>query len=1070
MRKLSDGPVASKLASLMPQLAFKLSGRYSVESPKGVTATVDSDALTLSVPGPGSYDLLVMDLCVHGEKQHVYIEEVLSVEVSTSRAVGVGACVPISALVKGVSHRYLSTSGAAEWRTSGDVTIIPSVARVPPGARLQLRHAGGPQPHLASLHYAPLTGLSLVTASGSVNGVSMGTARIKLVALDIENIELASAESYVEVIPISGLRVRSATQTLLVGSPSPVWIEAGGLSPSSLAALQPPPRVTFTLRDPAQARLYTTHADGTHLTISRLRVRSATQTLLVGSPSPVWIEAGGLSPSSLAALQPPPRVTFTLSDPAQARLYTTHADATQTLLVGSPSPVWIEAGGLSPSSLAAVQPPPRVTFTLRDPAQAILYTTHADDMLERSVAEGLSVRVVPLKPGVITIDVRVRNMGQVAETRSWDSTIEILGISDIRTAIEGQNVEMSSGDRIALVVGSTIRLKSLPRGSWKAYEDGAFELTPNGELKGQRPGHGVAVAHHKDERNNIYRETAIHVEVCVPHYCTAEPARDGGSAIRVCCLTATGGWGVCLEGVGWRAPAGVSIATGSGVSLAVLSRDTPGEHTLRQDRAGNSRTIQQLPIQKRYALDGVQVELPFICRTKTPHTAEPVINIMNDASEVELCAEWGVFRACTKALLLPPVHVSQSKVSVLSPPALFTVSGHPHALKLTKVVPSPGLKLDSATKPATLTKRHVSQSKVSVLRPPALFTVSGHPHALKLTKVVPSPGLKLDSATKPATLTKRHVSQSKVSVLRPPALFTVSGHPHALKLTKVVRSPGLKLDSASKPATLTKRHVSQSKVSVLSPPALFNGSGHPQSLKLSKLTNQEIRVEVERDCDVACGTLLGALISLIMPYMSTILTIAAVTAAYLYIQSRPQRKAQIRLPTEPVETVPGVVPQESNPLNRSRTWSRSPYASQGPSVPVYGDASVLPDNSFSPSSRTHSSTVTWSRSPYASQGPSVPVYGDASVLPDNSFSPSSRTHSRAQRAGVRRRQRAAGQQLLALEPDALEVPVALVLASTVTWSRSPYASQGPSVPVYGDASVLPDNSFSPSSRTHSRFL
>lgn len=35
------------------------------------------------------------------------------------------------------------------------------------------------------------------------------------------------------------------------------------------------------------------------------------------------------------------------------------------------------------------------------------------DMLERSVAEGLSVRVVPLKPGVITIDVRVRNMGQV---------------------------------------------------------------------------------------------------------------------------------------------------------------------------------------------------------------------------------------------------------------------------------------------------------------------------------------------------------------------------------------------------------------------------------------------------------------------------------------------------------------------------------------------------------------------------------------------------------------------------------------------------------------------------------
>lgn len=53
----------------------------------------------------------------------MYIEEVLSVEVSTSRAVGVGACVPIAALVKGVSHRYLSASGPAEWRASGDVIV-----------------------------------------------------------------------------------------------------------------------------------------------------------------------------------------------------------------------------------------------------------------------------------------------------------------------------------------------------------------------------------------------------------------------------------------------------------------------------------------------------------------------------------------------------------------------------------------------------------------------------------------------------------------------------------------------------------------------------------------------------------------------------------------------------------------------------------------------------------------------------------------------------------------------------------------------------------------------------------
>lgn len=57
----------------------------------------------------------------------VNIEEVLSVEVSTSRAVGVGACVPITALVQGVSHRYLSTGRAPDFRTSGYVTIKDGV-------------------------------------------------------------------------------------------------------------------------------------------------------------------------------------------------------------------------------------------------------------------------------------------------------------------------------------------------------------------------------------------------------------------------------------------------------------------------------------------------------------------------------------------------------------------------------------------------------------------------------------------------------------------------------------------------------------------------------------------------------------------------------------------------------------------------------------------------------------------------------------------------------------------------------------------------------------------------------
>lgn len=55
--------------------------------------------------------------------KQVNIEEVLSVEISTSRAVGVNACVPITALVKGISHRYLSTSREPEWRSSGDVTV-----------------------------------------------------------------------------------------------------------------------------------------------------------------------------------------------------------------------------------------------------------------------------------------------------------------------------------------------------------------------------------------------------------------------------------------------------------------------------------------------------------------------------------------------------------------------------------------------------------------------------------------------------------------------------------------------------------------------------------------------------------------------------------------------------------------------------------------------------------------------------------------------------------------------------------------------------------------------------------
>lgn len=93
----------------------------------------------------------------------------------------------------------------------------------------------------------------------------------------------------------------------------------------------------------------------------------------------------------------------------------------------------------------------------------------------------------------------------MAETRSWDSSIEILGISDIRTSVDGLSKELASGDRLALAVGASVILKSLPRGVWSAYNDGSFEIK-NGDVKAIKPGHGVIFVKHKDERNNIERE------------------------------------------------------------------------------------------------------------------------------------------------------------------------------------------------------------------------------------------------------------------------------------------------------------------------------------------------------------------------------------------------------------------------------------------------------------------------------------------------------------------------------------------------------------------------------------
>ncbi|KAI8439286.1 hypothetical protein MSG28_013120 [Choristoneura fumiferana] len=802
------------------------SGRYAVEAPKGSSGTADGGKLTAVVPGPGSYDLVVADQCVSGDRQHVevHIEEVQSVEVSTSRAICVGACVPIAAIVRGVSHTQLSAGRAPEWRLSGHFTVkdgllcgvkegagkvratfggvssadvevlvfpplsvVPERARLPPGGRLQLRHAGGPPPHLAALHYKLVSHAASVevSQSGLVLGQAAGAARVRLVALDIADVELASAEAELEVIPITGLRVRAATQTLLVGEPAPLWLEATGLGAAALAALQPAPRVAWALRDTRTARLH---------------------------------------------------------------------------------------------------------------------VSHIDDKLERSVAEGLSVRVIPLKPGVITIDVRVRNMGQVAETRSWDSTIEILAVADIRVSVHGHpSPAVAAGDRLAVAVGATVRLKSLPRGAWQSFGDGSFEVTPNGDLKALSPGYGVVVAQHKDDRNNIYRETVIHVEVAVPTYCTAEPSLGDEGALRLVLRTAlgrpllapaanasaaplpahvrrlpdsalgpellitgldaagafmtfhgtasgvtvkdevwvtgsesnadriavTGAWGVCLDGVGWAAPAGVSIYAGTGASLAILTRADAGKHALRRDRPAAARTLIQLPEQK-FALEGVPVELPYSCRTKLPHSAKPVLDILNgqlgcsvipagpitESSEIELCAEWGVFRTCTKVLLLPPIRVSSTKVSLLNPPAIFTVYGNTHALKSVRLTPSPALKLEQKT----------SSEEISV-------TVN---------------------------------SESSVC---------------GLGWVNVV----------------------------------------------SRLTAQELRVEVERECEVACGTLLGALFALLRPYVPTMIA-----------------KSILRQPSPP-ETV---LPPESPPPFPRRSWSRSPYAAPAP-APVYGDASP-PDQSFSP--------------------------------------------------------------------------------------------------------------------------
>ncbi|CAG9564831.1 unnamed protein product [Danaus chrysippus] len=160
-------------------------------------------------------------------------------------------------------------------------------------------------------------------------------------------------------------------------------------------------------------------------------------------------------------------------------------------------------------------------------------------------------------------------------------------------------------------------------------------------------------------------------------------------------------------------------------------------------------------------------------------------NEINQAVDVELCAEWGVLSTCTKVQLLPPIQLSQTQISLLNPPSMFIINGHPNALKAVKITPSPGLKVETNSK----------EGQISVT-------------------------VKSETTT---------CGVGWVNVV-------------------------------------------------------------------SKLTSQEIRVEVERECEIACGTLLGALFSIMKPYLSTLVTVAFIAGGYIYVQSHQQQKGHIQLP------------------------------------------------------------------------------------------------------------------------------------------------------------------------------
>lgn len=117
-----------------------------------------------------------------------------------------------------------------------------------------------------------------------------------------------------------------------------------------------------------------------------------------------------------------------------------------------------------------------------------------------------------------------------------------------------------------------------------------------------------------------------------------------------------------------------------------------------------------------------------------------------------------------------------------------------------------------------------------------------------------------------------HVTPTKMSLLNQPSVFTIYGHPHALRAVKVTTSPGLKID-------LNSKSDNEITVSIKSEP---NTCGYGWVNVVSRLTAQDVKVEVSRECDQTCRTLLAAIFMFIKPYLATLVTLASIAVGSVY--------------------------------------------------------------------------------------------------------------------------------------------------------------------------------------------